>query len=219
MKSIVVLGWILLSGPGVFAQDAANKAVKVDASKLQYPVLMQPSFEKSASSETAIGAKTTVFTPLKANSTGKKPAGPLEPLSKEEFAKLGIGMDNWLERAGKEMEAVLAQLHPRFEQSGTDEKPAYAVLEWDNPLAPSLIFAPSFADLFRKELGKSLLIAIPDQSHIYVFPGDAVKMSEFLETLQLTFKNSSTSVSNELFLFRKDDIRPRAIGSFASPED
>lgn len=230
MKSLLALGWMICSTTAALAQSmasaAADKSLSVDVSKLKYPVLMQPSFEKSASSELAVGTKKTVFTPLKVRSANdkrvedeKKPGPmPLEPMSKAEFIKLGIGMDAWLERAGREMDGVMRQLRPDFEKVKPGGKPSYAVLEWNHPLAPSLIFAPAFAEIFRREIGASLLISIPDQSHIYVFAGDGLKMNEFLESLQLTFKNSSTSVSNEIFLIRKDDVRPRVIGTFA-PED
>lgn len=232
MKCLLALGWMICGATAAFAQASVppvttKKAVSLDVSKLKYPVLMQPSFEKAASSELAVGTKKTVFTPLKAKAASDKLTGdvkgaapmPLEPMSKEEFIKLGIGMDAWLERAGREMDAVMRQLRPDFEKVKPGEKPSYAVLEWDHPLAPSLIFAPAFAEIFRREIGASLLISIPDQSHIYVFAGDGLKMNEFLESLQLTFKNSSASVSSEIFLIRKDDIRPRVIGTFAPGDD
>lgn len=187
----------------LFAQ-AQTPARKLDA----YVLMPEPAALKSVNSRALGGGQKTVLSPARevADAPGVKLYSP------EEFAKLGISVDTFTERAKAAADARLATLSPEFIKDDSG-KTRYAVYRGDSPLIASLIIAPSLGKLVSKLLGGDLWAVLPDRHSLYLFPANPELVGEFGDDLQQRYNTDPYAASCEIFLIKQGEA-PRAIATF-----
>lgn len=187
----------------LFAQ-AQTPARKLDA----YVLMPEPVALKSVNSRALGGGHKTVLSPARevTDAPGVKLYSP------EEFAKLGISVDTFTERAKAAADARLATLSPEFIKDDSG-KTRYAVYRSDSPLIASLIIAPSLGKLVSKLLGGDLWAVLPDRHSLYLFPANPELVGEFGDDLQQRYNTDPYAASCEIFLIKQGEA-PRAIATF-----
>lgn len=88
----------------------------------------------------------------------------------------------------------------------------YAVIESERPLVSTSLMAPAFAQRFAETLGPDLLVAVPTQNLIFVFPKLSPSYQGMTDVIIAEFQSSPAPGSRELFEII--DGRLRALGSY-----
>lgn len=184
---------------------AQTRAKKLDA----YVLMPEPSALKSVNSRALGGGQKTVLSPARevAEAPGVKLYSP------EEFAKLGISVDTFTERAKAAADARLATISSEFIKDASG-KTRYAVYRGDSSLIASLIVAPSLGKLISKLLGGDLWAVLPDRHSLYLFPAKPEMLAEFGDDLQQRYQTDPYAASCEVFLIKQGEA-PQAIATFA----
>jgi hypothetical protein len=91
-----------------------------------------------------------------------------------------------------------------------------AVIFTDSPVTATCILAPGFLEHFSAIFGPELLIAIPTQNKIYVFPKLANKLQAMTDTIRDDYLISPMPASTELFELSRHGLH--AVGSL-NPDD
>lgn len=174
-----------------------------------YVLLPEPRAMRSLISHPLGGARLTVFSPVKASADGE-----LSPYSVEEFNKLGISWESFLERSRAAADRRLAALQPELIKDPAG-KLRYAVYRGAEPVYASLLLAPSLARVFEKVFGGEVWLAAPDRHALYVFPADAAALVAVAADLEERFESNAYSASEEIFhLNREGELR--SVGQFTS---
>ncbi len=155
------------------------------------------------------GAQATVLSP--AREVEGVPG--IEVYAKEDFARLGLSPETFLERARKTAERLLTEIQPKVIQAA-DGKPAYAVYRGERPVMASLFLAPSLPVIFEEIFGSEIWVAMPDRHSLFIFPAKAEAMEEFIPDLAQRFKENLHAASSEVFSLKKGR-EPQVVASFA----
>jgi hypothetical protein len=176
-------------------------------------LLPEPKAMRSAYSITPAGSKATVLTPYRESAVS--PNG-IEPYSQESFAKLGLSIETFAERAKLAADKRLILLKPELIK-GDDGKIAYAVYRGESPLFATLLVAPSLPKIFEELFGKEIWVAMPDRHALYVFPAHAHILQEFTEDLAERYATDAFAASCEVFAI-KTGSEPKVVATFAGEE-
>lgn len=198
--------WVLLFSGAIHAADPAIAAPKAEV----YLMLPEPRVMGSSISRPYAGAQHTVFTPARQEAGGK-----LRACTKEEFAKLGLSWESFLERAQAVADRRLAGLQPELKKDDSG-KVLYAVYRSDEPVIACLLIAPSLGEIFKKIFGEEIWLVAPDRHSLFVFPARKEAVEEFAEDLRDRFEDNPFAVSDEIFAVKRG-VAPRVVGSFAGP--
>ncbi len=93
----------------------------------------------------------------------------------------------------------------------------YGEIRSDDPFISSVIFAGSFIDRFRKNLGKELLVAIPERDRLFVFPRHGNKLQDLSPSIAERYRQTGIPVSLELFMVDAEGCRVVGKISTTSP--
>ncbi len=156
-----------------------------------------------------MGSKETVFSP--AREITERPG--LTTYSKEDFARLGVGVDKFAERAKAAADRLLGTLQVEWIK-GADGKVAYAVFRGDRPIMASLLVAPSLPKVFSQAFGKEIWLVLPDRHSLYVFPAKADALIEFTGDLRERYENEPYAASCEIFEASAETGNLRVVGSY-----
>ncbi len=173
-------------------------------------LLPEPKEMRTERSKLLPNAKLTVITA--AMQTAERPG--VRAYTKEEFAKIGISLDSFIERARTAADARLATLKPDFVRDDTGAI-RYAVYRGDSPLMASLLMAPSLGRIFKNIFGDDVWVVLPDRHSLYVFPPKAEAMAEFAPDLRERFMTNASAASAEIFLLKGGTNMPQVVGTFA----
>lgn len=198
-----------LSPPAAVTPPRAEPVIE---RKLETFVLLpEPKAMRTARSRQLPDAKETVVTA--ALEVAESPG--VRAYTAEEFAKVGISLDSFIERARAAADKRLATLQPDY---GRDEsgRVRYAVYRGDSPLMASLLMAPSLARIFKNIFGDEIWAACPDRHALYVFPAKPQEVAEFTADLRERFEGEPYAASPEIFLLKDGEPLPRVIGSFSN---
>lgn len=162
-------------------------------------LLIEPSFMHYESAWPIQGAERTVLVPAKFVNN------EVLPLKKDQVSADGVTRKDILAQAPTAAAEVLAQLKPEYIR---DENKViqYAVLQSDSPLTASAVLAPDFAKLFAETLGPDILIAIPNRTHIFVFPRLSSTFRAMTDIIVAEYESSASPVSRELFTLRNGEL-------------
>lgn len=202
MKWISVFTSFLLSASALAADSAPAKLES-------YILLPEPKEMRSSQSLMLPDAKQTVFTA--AREISEKPG--VRTYSDEEFGKLGISLETFLQRARAAAEKKIAQLKPEYIKD-PDGRIRYAVYRSESPLNASLVLAPSLGNLFQKILGEPIWAVLPDRNTLYLFPARPDALAEFTTDLRDRYDGDPFAASCEIFVIRPGGVLPRVVGSF-----
>ncbi len=193
---------------------AANTLQAQTERKLETLLLMpEPKAMRSAYSIVPAGAKQTVLTPYRESAVS--PSG-IEPYSLASFAKLGLSVETFAERAKTAADKRLTQMQPELKK-GEDGRIAYAVYRGESSLFPSLLIAPSLPKIFEELFGKEIWVAMPDRHALYVFPARPDILQEFTADLAERYAEDAFAASCEVFSLKVGE-EPKVVASFAGAE-
>jgi len=187
MRRLLCLAILGITGLPAQAQTATKK---LEA----YVLLPEPSALRTELSRAPVGAHRTVLSP--AHETVEAPGVKMYP--KEDFARLGISVDTFTERAVAAAETRLKDLQPELIKDGTG-KTRYAVYRGDSPLIASLLIAPSFGKALAQAFEGELWAVVPDRHSLYLFPAKPEMLAEFADDLQQRYKTDAYAASCEVF--------------------
>jgi hypothetical protein len=181
---------------------AQTAVVKLD----RYVLLPEPRAMRNVNSRPLGGGERTVVTPAYETATG------LALYEVAEFAKLGISVDTFTERAMAAAEKRLASEQPQFikDDEGVTR---YAVYRGESPFIATMIMAPSLAKLASRLFKGDVWAVLPDRHSLYLFPADPELLAEFTDDLQLRYASNPYAASCEVFLI-KDGKPPEVVGTF-----
>lgn len=131
---------------------------------------------------------------------------------KEQFERLGISWETFLERSQAAADRRLAGLAPEIKKDASG-RPLYAVYRGEEEWFACLLIAPSLGDIFKKIFGDEVWIAAPDRHSLFVFPAGEKGIGEFADDLGERFEGNPFAVSDEIFAV-KTGVALRTVGSF-----
>jgi len=172
-------------------------------------LLIVPAFEHPAVSRYLPGAKRTVVTPAFVGKTGK-----ITPVSEKSFAT----PEEWDAFVKEARERSLLQLATLDTTMMRDEHDVIqmAVITTETPVTASLILLPEFLQHFSAIFGPELLITIPAQNKICVFPKLANHLPQMAAAIRDDYLISVMPASTEIFELSHNGLR--AVGSL-NPDD
>jgi hypothetical protein len=137
--------------------------------------------------------------------------GGARVLSKEEFAALGVSMEDFLKRAGEGSASVLAGLEPEVirDERGVAQ---FALLSSIDHTAGTVLNAPELEKRFGSLFGDEIYVAVPSLDVVLVFPALAGPHEKFSERVLFAYKNSAYPASLELFSVKEGKVQ--AIGDY-----
>lgn len=193
------------------AQRTPPRAEPVIERKLESFVLLpEPKAMRTARSQELPDAKATVVSA--ALEVAESPG--VRTYTADEFAKLGISLDSFIERARAAADKRLATLQPDYGRDGAG-RVRYAVYRGESPLMASLLMAPSLARIFKNIFGDEIWVTCPDRHALYVFPAKPQEVAEFTADLRERFESDPYAASQEIFLLKEGERLPRVVGSFS----
>lgn len=173
-----------------------------------YLLMPEPAALKNVHSRLLSGAVKTVLSP--AHEIAEAPGVKL--YSKDEFARLGISVETFTERAKMSAEARLAQFQPEFIKDDQG-KTRYAVYRGESSLIATLILAPSLAKNVATLLGSEVWAVLPDRHSLYLFPAGPEMLAEFTDDLKGRYDSDPYAASCEVFLLSPGEV-PKVVASF-----
>lgn len=199
MKRLLLITLTLFSGGLAHAEERYLERILL---------LPEPKVMRNPLSYTPEGAETTVLTP--ARELADVPG--IIAYSQEDFKKLGLSVETFVERAKKVADKRLASIKPEFikDEQGRIK---YAVYRGDSPLIASLMVAPSLSDIFEPHFGKIIWVAAPDRHSLFIFPANADAIEEFTADLAERYLSDPRAASAEIFALKKGEA-PRVVASF-----
>lgn len=184
------------------------------ARKLETLLLMpEPKAMRTPLSITPAGARQTVLTPYRESALSP---GGLEPYQQESFAKLGLSLETFAQRAKAAADKRLLQLKPELIK-GEDGRIAYAVYRGESSLFATLLAAPSLPKIFEELFGKEIWAALPDRHALYIFPARSPALSEFTADLADRYAADAFAASAEIFSIKAGE-EPKVVASFVEQE-
>lgn len=196
--------------PAGVSREKAEPPSTGDRKLEAFVLLPEPREMRTERSRLLPNAKSTVI------SAARETAGleGVQTYSKEEFEKLGISLDTFIERARAAADRRLAALQPDFvrDESG---KIRYAVFRGDSPLMASLLMAPSLGRIFKNIFGDEVWAVVPDRHALYIFPPGENALSEFSGDLRERYESNPFASSGEIFSLKANESMPQVVGSFA----
>lgn len=137
-------------------------------------------------------------------------------LSKEQFAKLGVDWAAFRAKSGAAASAELAKIEPEFLRD-RNQVIECAILRSKAPgeNITVAVLAPDFLKRFTPLFGRKMLLAIPDQQTVYLFPKLASRYQDYGERVLAVYRKSESPVSREVFELSAEGFR--AIGEYTEP--
>lgn len=172
-------------------------------------LLIVPDFERPAVSRYIPGAKRTLLTPVLI-----KKSGETTPLGAGDLSTPGE-WDHFVKEAKENSSLQLATMDPTMvrDEHGVIQM---AVILSESPITASCILLPGFLQHFSAIFGPELLITIPTQNKICVFPKLANHLPQMREAIRDDYLISSVPASTEIFELSRNGLH--AVGSL-DPED
>lgn len=196
--------------PAVTKPEAPSIPVTQPTRKLEaFVMLPEPKVMRTDRSRFLPDAKSSIISP--ARETAEAPG--VMVYTTEEFAKLGISVETFMERARSAADRRLASVQPDYVKDDAG-KVRYAVYRGDSPLIASLLVAPSLGGIFQKLLGGDVWALAPDRNSLFIFPAKAEALEEFTADLMDRYDSNPYAASAEIFLLKADGSLPRVVGTF-----
>lgn len=138
----------------------------------------------------------------------------LTPFSKDAFAALKIGWEEFFAKARANATGDLAGIKPHYVRN-RKKVIEYATLESTEPFVASAVLAPRFLELFADTLGPKVLVVLPNQFTAYVFPALASNYQDFEPLMRQAYRATAHPGTLEVFEFSAEGIK--AVGAYESP--
>ncbi len=185
------------------------KSTQADEQSGEPTLLIVPAFEHPAVSRYLPDAKRTIVTPAFLSKSGD-----ITPVTEHSFAT-SKEWDGFVKEARERSLLELATLDPKMIRDNHDVI-QMAVITTESPNIASLILLPEFLQHFSAIFGPELLIAIPSQNKICVFPKLANHLPQMAGTIRDDYLISAMPASTEIFELSHSGLH--AVGSL-NPDD
>jgi len=188
---------------------ASQAQVQPAKKKLEpYLLMPEPSALRTDLSIIPSGSHKTVLSPAHEIEGGQG----VKVYTKEEFAKLGIGVDAFAAKAKAAADTRLKEMEPDFikDEQG---KTRYAVYRGDSSLLATLLVAPSLGKGFNKLFDSDIWAVTPDRHSLYLFPAKPEMLAEFADDLADRYKSDPYATSCEVFLIKSGEA-PKVVATF-----
>lgn len=172
-------------------------------------LLVAPSFEHPAVSRYLPGAKRTILTPALVTKSGEI------TLLDEKALKTPDAWDHFVKEAAERSRLQLATLEPTMVRDGHGII-QMAVISTETPMTASAILLPGFLEHFSAIFGPELLITVPTQNKICIFPKLANHLPQMRGAIRDDYLISAMPASTEIFELTRQGLH--AVGSF-DPDD
>jgi hypothetical protein len=199
--------WLIFFSGVIQAADTVSAGPKAASKAETFLLLPEPRVMGSSISQPFADSRRTVFTPASLSADGK-----LRVSTRDEFAKLGLSWETFLERAQAVADRRLTELQPEIKKDASG-KVLYAVYRSDEPTMACLLIAPSLSTIFKTIIGDEIWLVSPDRNSLFVFPARHEAIEEFADDLRSRFEDNAFAVSDEIFVLKKG-AAPRVIGNF-----
>ena len=137
-------------------------------------------------------------------------------LSKEQFAKMSVDWNTFSAKTAAAASAELAKIQPEFIRD-RNQVIECAILRAKVPgdNVTIAVLAPDFLKRFTPLFGRKMLLAIPDNQTVYLFPKLASRYQDYGERVLAVYRKSESPVSREVFELSAEGLR--AIGEYTGP--
>lgn len=172
-------------------------------------LLIVPAFEHPPVSRYLPGSRRTLVTPALVSQSGE-----ITLLSKKDLTT-PEAWDGFVKEAKERLQLQLATLDPNMvrDEHGVIQM---ASITTESPVTASLILLPGFLQHFSAIFGPELLIAIPAQNKICVFPKLANHLPQMASAIRDDYLISAIPASTEIFELTRNGFH--AVGSL-NPDD
>lgn len=183
--------------------------LQADEKQGEPALLILPSFHHPAISRYLPGAKRTLITTAVVSKSGEITYLKADTFSTPEE------WDHFIQDARETLMLQLATLNPTMvrDEHGVIQM---AVVSSDTPITASLILLPGFLNHFSAIFGPELLIVIPAQNKICVFPNLANHLPQMISAIRDDSIISSMPASTEIFELNRHGLQ--AVG-IIDPDD
>ena len=164
-----------------------------------FQVIPEPRAMRSSISRAYADSQLTVFTPAKLSADGRH----MEGYSAQEFARIGIGWESFIERSRAAADRKLATVQPQLIKDAAG-RVIYGVYRGASPETTCLLLAPSLGKVFQRLFGDVVWVVTPDQHSLYVFPAQSKDLSAFAGDLRERFDRDAYAASEEIFEIKAD---------------
>jgi hypothetical protein len=166
-------------------------------------LVIEPAVLKTSAARALGGSKETVLSPAEQTPDG------LRILNADAFAAKGLSWEEFSAKALIVSTNLLKGLTPSVSKDKNGVA-LYAKVESDSPLTSSCVLCPEFAARFERELGKELLVLVPDRFTIYVFPRRGGEFQKLGPEIAKQFVASVYPASAEAFEITASGLKPVA---------
>lgn len=172
-------------------------------------LLIAPSFEHPAVSRYLPGAKRTILIPALVTKSGEI------TLLDEKTLQTPEAWERFVKEAAERSRLQLATMEPTMvrDEHGIIQM---AVITTESPMTASAILLPGFLEHFSAIFGPELLIAVPTQNKICIFPKLANHLPLMRGAIRDDYLISAMPASTEIFELTHQGLH--AVGSF-DPDD
>jgi hypothetical protein len=146
------------------------------------------------------GSRATILYPATRAQDGR--TLPLDSAGKLTPHQWDTLLNSWKERCS----LLLATLDPEMIRDDQGVIQA-AIIRSADPLVGTSVLLPAFLQRFRAIFGPEILVAIPSENTVYVFPKLANRLPEFRERIVDDFLLSPRPVTTEFFELSRKGIR------------
>ena len=199
----LLLGLLVATSGKINAQEPDANSALATSTLLIGPAFLQPPVYRYLP-----GSKRTIIYPALL-----KKFAETDPLNGK-----GFKPETW-DQYETSVEKQIAFFDPKTETRAVRDSNGViqmAVIFTDTPVTATCILSPGFLQHFSAIFGPELLIAIPAQNKIYVFPKLANRLEAMAETIRDDYLISPMPASTELFELSKNGLH--AVGSL-NPDD
>ena len=206
LAGIVALGALTL-GTGNASAGAEEPAPEVAACR----VVVTAKFTLPQVSQSIMGSQEAVLA-----AAWKNPAGQVRLLNQNQFSALRLDWAAFAAQTGAASSCALAQIKPELIRDARGVLEC-AILRAGQPgdNVTGVVLAPDFLKRYAPLFGSKLLVVIPDQRTVYLFPKLASRYPDYAQRVLAVYRKSPNPVSREVYELSATGLR--AIGAYEEP--
>lgn len=191
--------------------EAPAKPDSAAAPKLEPLVaLIEPAVMRTELARPFANGRQTIIVPAREEETG------LTRYSKEEFEAAGLTWETFLKKAEETATRHLVSLKPEIVRDAKGNV-SHGVLKTKRPLAPGVVLSPRFLPLFQEQFGERIVVLMPDQFTVYLFPRRFSDFQSFGPRVLKEFDAAVWPCSLEAFEVSRDGVR--CLGAFEDGDE
>lgn len=176
-----------------------------------YRIFIEPAALARPASAPLEGARATVFTPM------RQQHGRFVPWGREEFERLRIGPDAFLQRAIQVADRDLPRVRvQRLRHARHPEGGEYVLITSDEPVVAALMLVPRLPRWLAPALGEKQWLVAPDQYTLYVFSAGSPILETLGPEIAAQYDNAVWPATLEVFEWTPESGQPTAVATLGA---